>query len=174
MGEEYILRINDISSNSIRTTDKLPVNFTAIGLIKLILPKAKIIHTSRNPKDNIFSIFKNYFPAGKIPYAYSLEEIVKYYNLYFDLMKYWNNIIPEFVFNIKYENLISETKNEIIKLLDFCELSWEDDCLNFYNNKRPIITASDVQARKKIYSKSINSWKHYKKELFNSFQKLSN
>jgi len=165
MGEEYISRINEISNKTIRTTDKLPVNFTSIGLIKLILPKAKIVHTSRSPKDNIFSIFKNYFPAGKIPYAYSLEEIVQYYNLYFDLMKYWNKILPEFIFNIKYENLISDTKNEIIKLLDFCELSWEEECLNFYNNKRPIKTASDIQVRSKIFNTSIDYWKNYKKYL---------
>ena len=80
-------------------------------------------------------------------------------------MKYWNKILPEFIFNIKYENLISDTKNEIIKLLDFCELSWEEECLNFYNNKRPIKTASDIQVRRKIFNTSIDYWKNYKKYL---------
>jgi len=165
MGEEYISRINEISNKNIRTTDKLPVNFTSIGLIKLILPNAKIVHPFRNPKDNILSIFKNYFPAGKIQYAYTLDEIVKYYNLYFDLMKCWNKLLPKFIFNIKYENLISNTKNEIVKLLDFCELNWEDDCLNFYKNTRAIKTASDIQARSKIFNSSIDYWKNYKKYL---------
>ena len=81
-----------------------------------------------------------------------MSEIVEYYNLYNDLMKYWNNLLPDFIYNIKYENLISNTETEIQNLLSNCDLDWSNDCLNFHNNKRPIKTASDVQARSKIYS----------------------
>ena len=96
MGKEYILLMNSISKNSKRTTDKLPANFLNIGLIKLILPKSKIIHCYRNPKDNIFSIFKNYFPGNKITFGSDLRETVEYYKLYFDLMKFWNKLNPQF------------------------------------------------------------------------------
>ena len=107
-------------------------------------------------------------------YAYHLDEIIEFYNLYYDLMKHWNNVTPNFVYNIKYEEIIKNSKEQISKLLKNCNLSISDSCFKFYKNKRAIKTASDVQARKKIYSGSINSWKHYREELFNSFQKLSN
>ena len=162
-----------ISDNSEKLTDKLPRNFLSVGLIKLILPKSKIIHCYRDPKDNCLSIFKNHFPAGRINYGYDLDEIVKYYNLYHDLMNYWNNLFPNFIFNIKYENLIYHTKIEIKNLLRFCDLNWSDDCLNFHMNKKPIKTASDIQARSKIYTSSIDSWKKYEKYLNEYFQKLN-
>ena len=86
--------MQNISNNYEKSTDKLPENFLWIGLIKLILPKSKIIHVYRNPEDNCFSLYKNHFPGGKINYSYDLNEIVEYYNLYKDLMSYWNNLFP--------------------------------------------------------------------------------
>ena len=112
--------------------------------------------------DNIFSIYKNHFPGGKINFAYDLNEIVEFYKLYRDLMKHWNNILPDFIFNLKYENLVNNTEKEISEMLNFCNLEWENACLEFYTNKRPIKTTSDTQVRKKIYSSSINSWLNYK------------
>jgi len=173
MGSDYINSIKLISNNSEKTTDKMLPNFLYIGLIKLILPKAKIIHCLRNPKDNIFSIYKNYFPGNKITFSNDLSEIVHYYNLYYDLMKFWNKLLPNFIFNIKYENLINSTKIETKKLLTFCDLKWEEKCLSFHKNKRPIKTASDTQVRSKIYNKSINLWKKYEKHLANYYEKLN-
>ena len=171
MGEEYIFLMRSISKNSERFTDKFPPNFLYLGLIKLILPKSKIIHCYRNPKDNIFSIYKNHFPA-KIPFACDLNEAVGYYNLYFDLMKFWNTLIPDFIFNIKYEDLINNTEKEVKKLLKFCDLDWESKCLKFYDTKRTIKTASDTQVRNKIYRSSINSWKNYEKYLGKYYDRL--
>ena len=85
---------------------------------------------------------------------------------------YWNQLFPDFLLNIQYENLVSNTKHEIEKLLKFCDLQWDDSCLNFYKNKRQIKTASDTQVRSKIYSNSVNSWKNYEKELNEFFSKL--
>jgi len=172
IGEDYINNINRISNNSERYTDKLPKNFLYFGFIKLILPNAKIIHSQRNAKDNCLSIFKNHFPSGSVSFAYDLNEIIEYYNLYNDLMNYWNQLFPDFLLNIQYENLVSNTKHEIEKLLKFCDLQWDDSCLNFYKNKRQIKTASDTQVRSKIYSNSVNSWKNYEKELNEFFSKL--
>ena len=87
-------------------------------------------------------------------------------------MKYWNNLLPKFIYNIKYENLISNTETEIKNLLDACSLDWSEKCLNFYDNDRPIKTASDTQARNKIYKTSIESWKNYKKFFIKNFSKL--
>ena len=89
-------------------------------------------------------------------------------------MNFWNNLIPNFIHDIRYENLISNTKNEIEKMLKYCDLEWNDNCLNFQNNTRPIKTASDIQARNKIYKTSINSWKNYQKDLNLPFKKLGN
>ena len=86
IGDEYISKMKDFSNDYQRITDKLPLNFFWLGLIKLILPNAKIVHCYRNPEDNIFSIFKNNFTSNKVTYAYNLIEIIDYYNLYFDLM----------------------------------------------------------------------------------------
>ena len=172
IGETYIKKMSTISNNSERTTDKLPINFNWIGFIKIILPKAKIIHCNRNSKDNCLSIYKNYFSGSGIKFAYDIDEIVEFYNLYQDLMNYWNNLLPNFIFNIKYENLILNTEIEIKKLLKFCDLSWSKNCLNFHENKKPIKTASDIQARYKIYNTSIDTWKNYDKYLSKYFNKL--
>jgi len=173
-GKNYEIKMNNLSNKSLRTTDKLPENFLNIGFIKLILPKSKIIHCYRNPKDNCFSIFKNHFSSGKIKFAYEMNDIVEYYNLYDNLMKHWNSVFGDFILNIKYENLILDTKNEILKTLNFCNLEWSEDCLNFHKNKRPIKTASDTQARSKIYSTSIDAWKNYENHINEYYQKLIN
>ena len=174
IGEEYCQKMMTYSNNAERTTDKFPKNFLSIGFIKLVLPNAKIIHCDRNPKDTIFSIFKNHFTSGQVTFAYDLNETVEYYNLYHNLMDYWNKILPNFIFNIKYENLISNPEDEIRNLLNVCDLDWNKDCLNFHNNKRIIKTASDVQARNKIYNSSVNSWKNYDKYIKKYFLKLNN
>jgi tetratricopeptide (TPR) repeat protein len=162
LGKKYINSIREKSPKSKKITDKLPINFLAVGFIKLILPKAKIIHCHRNPMDNIFSIFKNHFSGGKIDFAYNLNEITEYYSLYKNLMNHWKNIIPSFIHDIKYENLVSDPEKYTRSLVSFCDLSWSDKCLSFHKNKRLIKTASDTQARKKIYNTSINTWKNYK------------
>jgi len=172
IGEEYINEMKLISKNSEIFTDKLPENFLWVGFIKLILPKSKIIHCLRNPKDNCLSLFKNHFPSGRMDYCYDLNDTVEYYNLYYDLMNFWYQLLPNFIYTIKYENLISKTEPEIRNLLKVCNLTWDKKCLNFYKNTRIIKTASDVQARNNIYSSSVNSWRKYEKHLKEIFEKL--
>ena len=174
MGKSYINDLKKISNNSRKITDKLPINFKWIGLIKLILPNSKIIHCFRNPRDNCFSIYKNYFTGKKLNFAYDLNNIVQFYLLYNDLMKYWHKNLTNFIYDIKYEDLIESPDKEIKKLLKFCKLPWNDSCLKFYNNMRPIKTASDIQVRSKIYKSSINSWKNHEKDLVKYFKKLPN
>ena len=172
IGNEYIDKVNKISNNSSVVTDKLPINFKWLGFIKLILPNSKIIHCTRSSKDNCFSIFKSFFP-NQINFAFDIDEIVKFYNLYLDLMKHWNNCISADIYNVSYENIINYPEKETKKIINACDLEWDNKCLEFYNNKRPIKTASDTQARKKIYKSSLNSWKNYEKQLINHFKKLN-
>ena len=105
-------KMKSISNNSERFTDKLPINFFSMDLLKLFYLSSKIIHCYRNSKDNCLSIFKNHFVSGRINFAYDLNEIVQYYNLYNDLMIYWNKVLPNFIHNIKYENLIFHTESK--------------------------------------------------------------
>ena len=173
IGQEYVERLRKISKDK-KITDKLPINFKWIGFIKLILPKAKIVHCTRNPKDNCFSIFKNYFVNPKLNFAYDLNEITDFYILYDDLMNHWKNLFPDFIYDIKYEEIINNSEKEIRNLLKNCDLSWNNACLQFYDNIRPIQTASDIQARKKIYNTSVDSWINYKDDLKDFFHKFTN
>ena len=88
-------------------------------------------------------------------------------------MNYWNNLIPNTIINVKYEDIINNPESEIKNLIKACDLEWNDQCLKFYNNSRPIKTASDTQARKKIYKTSVDSWKNYEKNLNIYFKNLS-
>ena len=172
IGEDYITKLKKISKNSPIITDKNTSNFIWIGLIKLILPNSKIINCKRDSSDVCFSIFKNYFTNTELNYAYDVNEVVEYHNLYSDLMNYWHNTLPNFVYDIQYEKLINKPEHEIKNLLKYCNLDWDINCLKFHENNRIIKTASDTQARKKIYNSSIGYWKNFKKEFENSFEKL--
>ena len=174
IGNEYVDEIKQLSTKSINITDKLPVNFKWIGLIKMILPNCKIVHCTRNSKDTCLSIYKNFFVNEELNYAYNLDEIVSYYNKYLDLMKHWHKILPNFIFDIKYENLVNNPTGEIKNLIKTLGLKWNSKCLKFYQNKRSIKTASDTQARKKLYKSSVKSWKNYEKYVNKSFSKLLN
>ena len=145
-----------------KLTDKLPSNFLYVGLIKSIFRSCKIIHCSRNPIDNCFSIYKNFFPADGLPYSYDQKEIAEYYSGYKKLMLHWKSIFKDEIYEINYEKLVNDKENEIKKLIDYCNLSWEENCLNHYKNKSSIKTLSTVQARQPIYSSSIGIWEKNK------------
>jgi tetratricopeptide (TPR) repeat protein len=171
MGTKYLENLDKYNANKNYITDKAPLNFKWIGLIKLILPKSKIIHCTRDPKDNCLSLFKNFF-EGELNFSYNLEEAAKYHKLYQNLMEFWKQLFPDFIYDISYEKLVENQEFESRKLLDFCNLDWDKNCLTFYKNKRGIVTASFAQARKPIYKNSVKSWQNYKNELLPMFKIL--
>ena len=171
MGAKYIENLDRYNANKNYITDKAPLNFKWIGLIKLILPKSKIIHCTRDPKDTCLSLFKNFF-EGELNFSYNLEEAGKYYKLYQNLMEFWKQLLPDFIYDISYEKLVENQEPESRKLLDFCNLDWDKNCLTFYKNKRGIVTASFAQARKPIYKNSVKSWQKYESELLPLFNTL--
>lgn len=155
-------------------TDKAPLNFLWIGFIKIFFPNAKIIHCVRDPKDNCLSLYKNVFDKN-LNWTYSQSDLSEYYINYYQLMKFWNIKIPNFIYNVSYENLISKPDKEIKNLIKYCGLGWEDKCLKFYNNKKPIKTVSSAQARQRLYNSSISSSKNYEaylSVLFSNLEKL--
>ena len=141
-------------------TDKAPLNFRWIGLIKILFPKSKIIHCSRNPKDNCLSLYKNFFEGG-LNFSYNQKELGTYYNTYLDLINYWRQVLPGSFYEAKYEEIIENPDQEIKKIINFCELPWQENCLSFHKNKAPIKTMSTVQARNPIYKSSINSFEKF-------------
>ena len=171
IANEYLKELRIISKKK-KITDKLTLNFKWIGLIKILFPNSKIIHCKRNSKDTSLSIFKNYFVNSELKYAYNLNEISYYYNLYNNLMNHWNNILPGFIYEVKYEKMINNTELEIKKLLENLNLSWNSKCLEFYKSKRIVKTASDTQIRKKIYKSSIDSWKNFSPYMPDFFKSL--
>jgi tetratricopeptide (TPR) repeat protein len=144
--------------------DKMPNNFPYIGLIKMILPNAKIIDARRNPLDGCFSCFKQYFAKGQ-HFTYDLDDIARYYKDYEKIMNFWNDLYPGSIHTIKYENVINNSEEEIKSLLGFLSLDFEKSCMNFYKSSRPVKTASSEQVRQPIYKSGLNYWKNYKSDL---------
>ena len=153
--------------------DKNPMNFLWVGFIKLLFPNAKIINIKRNLKDNYLSLYKNMFD-GNLNWTYDKNNLLQFCKNYIQLMEYWNKKIPNFILDVSYEELILDTKIITSKILDFCNLDWEDQCLEFYKNKRAIKTVSSVQARSPIYQDSIKSYDNYQTYLEEYFKELEN
>ena len=158
---EYFEKISNYDSSYKVFTDKAPLNFRFIGFIRYLFPNAKIVNCIRDPLDIIWSNFKNYF-SNSLPFTNDLEDIGNYYKLYKDLMIFWRGKFPNFIYDIEYSSLVENPKTEIKKLLSFCELSWDENCLNHHENERAIKTASSTQARKPIYKTGIKSSDRYK------------
>ena len=127
----------------------------------------------RDSKDTCASLLKNFF-SERINFAFTQEELGKYYNLYHDLMEFWKQSIPDFIYDISYEKLIENQELETRKLLNFCNLDWDKSCLNFFENRSPIKTLSTVQVRNPIYKSSIKSWKNYENNILPLIHSLKN
>lgn len=160
----YLGELKKYSSDAIRIADKMPDNFLRIGLIKTMFPNARIIHCQRNPLDTCLSIYTTCFVKGN-EYSYDLDELGQYYLDYERLMSHWRNLFESQIFEIQYEELV--TNQEVIskQLIEYLDIQWNDECLNFYGNNREVKTASNLQVRQPMYSRSINRWKNYKKQL---------
>jgi len=144
--------------------DKMPNNFRHIGLISLILPNAKIIDARRHPLACCFSGFKQLFASGQ-EFTYGLSEIGNYYKDYIQLMSHWNEVLPGKIHKVQYENVVSNIETEVRKLLNFLDLPFEEQCLDFHKTKRSVRTASSEQVRQPIYSSGIDQWKNYEEFL---------
>lgn len=160
VGQQYIDDARKIEHDEKWLSDKMPHNFLMLGYIATVLPNAKIIHCKRHPVANCLSIYKASF-AGAHNYAYNQKELAEYHNLYEDLMDHWREVLSGRFYEIKYEELTSNQEEETRKLLEYCELPWEDACLDFHKNKRAVKTASAYQVRQSMHTKSVDLWKSY-------------
>ncbi len=160
LGKSFMEETNFLRSGKPYFIDKMPNNFSHIGLIKMILPNAKVIDARRNPMDTCFSCFKQLFARGQA-FTYDLSEIARYYINYVDLMNHWDDVLPGFIFRIQHEDLLENQETLTKDLLKFCELDFEPSTLEFYKTKRAIKTASSEQVRLPINTKGVNQWKKY-------------
>ena len=163
--KEYLAKIKIFNSKEKYFIDKAPLNFRWIGFIVSIFSNAKIIHCNRNPMDTCWSSYKNSFSSSVMDYSYDFDDLAKYYKIYIDLMNFWKQKFNSKIYNLSYENLVANKESEIKKLLNFCELEWDNNCLNFHNNKKSVSTASLAQVRQPLYKSSVEKWKNYSNEL---------
>ncbi len=140
--------------------DKLPNNFMQLGLIHLILPNAKIIDARRHPMACCFSGFKQNFARGA-QYSYSLTDLGRYYTDYIAMMEHFDAVLPGRVHRVLYENMIDDPEVEVRRLLDYCGLSFEANCLRFYESQRPVRTASSEQVRRPIFTEGLDHWRNF-------------
>ena len=143
--------------------DKMPHNYVLIGLIKLLFPEAKIIYCKRAPIDNCFSLYSHKFTELSHQYSYNQKMLAQYYKLHVTLVDFWIDKFKDSIFVLDNEELVENQEKVSKQLIEFCELEWEDQCLEFYKNKRQVRTASIEQVRQPMNKKSIGAWKKYEK-----------
>lgn len=164
IGRQYIASTRRYRGDAPFFTDKMPGNFASVGLIALILPNAKIVNARRHPLDSCMSCYKQLFYKGQ-KFSYDLVKLGEYYLEYQRMMDYWNEILPGKVLDVQYEEMVADQENQTRRLLEYCDLDWEENCLRFYETDRAVVTASSEQVRLPIYSRSVNSWRRFEKHL---------
>ena len=164
LGQHYLDSTQRFRSDKPYFVDKMPNNFRSIGLIRLILPQAKVIDARRHPLDSCLGSYKQLFVKGQ-PFSYDLFELGEYYLEYRRLMAHWQETLSDYVLDVHYEDVVSDAEGQIQRLLQHCGLEWEDACLNFHQTERAVNTASSEQVRQPIYATSVNNWRHYEKRL---------
>lgn len=159
-GEFYVEQVQKFAPEARHIVDKMPMNFKLVGLLHLILPNAKIIHCKRNPVDTCLSNFKILF-AEKMEYSYDFEELGKFYHAYKELTDHWETLFPNKILSVQYEDVVQDIEGQAKRIVEYCNLPWEEECLEFYKSKRAVHTASVTQVRQPIYNTSVGKWQRY-------------
>lgn len=164
-GEEYLRRTERHRElGTPRFTDKLPNNFVHVGFLELALPNARVINAKRHPLDSCLGGFKQLFARGQ-PFTYDQFEIAEFYIEYQRIMDHWHEVLPGRVLDVQYEDVVDDLETQVRRILEYCDLPWNDACLRYYENERAVKTASSEQVRKPIYSSAKHRWRHYEKHL---------
>ena len=164
LGRQYIDSTRIYREGAAFFTDKMPNNFRHIGLIKLILPNARIIDARRDPMACGFSVYKQLFAEGQ-EFSYSLEDVARYYRTYVRLMDHWNGVFPGQICLVRYEDVVRDIETEVRRMLDHCGLPFHPDCLDFHKTSRAVRTASSEQVRQPLYTSGLEQWKRYEAHL---------
>ena len=163
--KQYSNSLERFYANEKVITDKWILNFKTIGFILSAFPESKIVHLKRDARATCWSIYKHYFSDEGNRWAYDYQDLARFYKSYVGLMDYWHNLFPGKIYDISYEDLTSNQEKETRNLLKYCDLDWDENCLNFYTNTRGVKTASAVQVRNKMYQGSSDAWRQYLEHL---------
>jgi hypothetical protein len=160
LGERYINDTRCYRGDRAFFVDKMPNNFRHIGLIHLMLPRAKIIDVRREPMACCFSNLKQLFASGQ-EFTYSVEHVARYYRTYLGLMRHWDAVLPGQILRVSYEDVVEDLPGNAKRILDFCDLGFEPNCVEFYKLGRSIQTASSEQVRQPIFREALSQWRNY-------------
>jgi len=165
LGVAYLERLPRLAAGKTRSVNKTLSNFFRIGLIRLILPNARIIHAMRDPMDTCLSCYSHLFNSG-LYFSYELGELGRYYRRYQELMDHWRSVLdPGAMLEVRYEELIDDVEGQSRRLIEYCGLAWDERCLQFHKTVREVKTASAVQVRKPLFRSSLQKWKRYEAQL---------
>lgn len=164
LSEAYLAHLAERTSETPRATDKLPFNFMHVGLIAALFPRATIIHCQRQPLDTCLSCYFVGF-ADELQFAHDLPTLGHYYKDYQRLIRHWHTVLPGRIYDVQYEELVTDTPRSVRGLLEHCGLDWEDACLRFYDTERHVRTPSRWQVRQPVYTNSIDRWRKYEAQL---------
>lgn len=167
VGREYLESTRPGTGHTPRFIDKLPHNFLYVGHIARALPKAKIICLRRDPMDTCLGNFRQLFALSSPYYDYSFDlmDVGRYYLLFDHLMAHWRRLLPGRFLEVRYEDLVAAQRPVTERLLDFCELPWEEACMAFERNEAPVATASLVQVREPISTAYLGRWRRYGQDM---------
>lgn len=163
-GKQYLDDTRVFRQGAAYFIDKMPNNFLHIGLIKLILPNAKVIDARRHPMACCFSGFKQLFAEGQ-EFTYGLTEVGEYYKYYVELMDHWDEVLPGFVLRVQHEDVVQDLDNQVRRILEFCGLPFEQSCIEFYKTERNVRTPSSEQVRQPIYTTGLQQWRNFEPHL---------
>ncbi len=162
LGARYAAWIRERFAEAVRVTDKMPANYRYAGLIHLALPEAKIVHVVRDPLDTCFSCFTEYFPAEDLAWSFDLAQIGRYYRAYLRLMEHWRSVLPPgALLEVRYEDLVTDPQTQARRIVEHCKLPWDERCLAYYDDPRPVQSASALQVRRPVYRTSIGRSRRY-------------
>ena len=164
MTNSYLGLLEFLAPSAKRVVDKMPQNFLRLGFIALLFPNARIVHCQRDPADTFISAFQNMMLPNH-SYSYSPEDFARYYNEYTRLMAHWNGVLPGRIFNLQYEDLVSNQELKTRELLEFLGLPWDSRCLRFHETDASVKTFSKQQVRNPVNRNSVGRWQNYAKQI---------
>jgi tetratricopeptide (TPR) repeat protein len=164
IGQRYDRETQRYRVGKPRFIDKMPNNFAMVGLLQLAMPNARFINARRDPRDTCLSCYKQLFARGQ-SFCYDLMELGDYYIEYQRMIDHWNRVLPGRVLDVQYEAVVADLRGQTHRILEFCDLPWEDACLRYYATERAVRTASSEQVRQPIYGDAVGVWRHYETEL---------
>jgi len=172
LGRRYLAAVRQLSGGQRYTIDKLPFNFRYTGLIHKALPKAAIVHLTRDPMDTCYAVFKTSF-INAYHFSYQLDEVAQYFVAYRRMMDHWHAVMPGVILDVRYEDLVADPEAQCRRLLAHCGLPWEDQVLDFHRSTKASTTASAAQVRRPIYKSSVQKWRNFTRELQPVLERLA-